>query len=145
MSKSTALMAINWLGGSLSRRGISNQESRIFLTGFHVSGKTPAFQLATLHIAKETLFIDLTFARMETVERIVLSQWQWSLLDDMNVCSLFGTGDLLWIGLLNECLINWQEWQDIEFGQVFMLPAWEELFNALLNLAPNRMRQREPW
>ena len=67
-------MAINWLGGSLSRSGISNQESRIFLTGFHVSGKTPAFQLATLHIAKETLFIDLTFARMETVERIVLSQ-----------------------------------------------------------------------
>ena len=30
---------------------------------------------------------------MKTVERIVLSQWQWSLLDDMHVCSLFGTGD----------------------------------------------------
>ena len=93
MSKSTSLMAINWLGGSLSRSGISNQESRIFLTGFHVSGKTPAFQLATLHIAKETLFIDLTLCKKGNWKRMALSQWQWSLLDDMNVCSLFGTGD----------------------------------------------------
>ena len=38
-----------------------------------------------LEIAKETLFIDLTFREMETVERMVLSQW--SLLDTC-MCAL---------------------------------------------------------
>ena len=42
-----------------------------------VSAKLTAF--SALNIAKETLSLDLTFANMKTVERMVLSEW--SLLD----------------------------------------------------------------
>ena len=48
----------------------------------------------------------------------------------LHLCSLFGTGDSMWTGWLHECPINWQHPQDIELGQMFVLSAWQSLFNA---------------
>ena len=55
--------------------------------------KTPTF--SAFNIAKETLFIDLTLAKMETVKRIILSQW--SLLDTC-MCAL------CWVLVID---VNW--------------------------------------
>ena len=43
----------------------------------------------------------------------------------LHVCSTFGTGD-------------WQDWQDIERGQVVVIPAWQKLFDARLILEPEK-------
>ena len=48
----------------------------------------------------------------------------------LHLCSLFGSGDSMWTGWLQECPINWQHPQDIELGQKFVLSAWQSLFNA---------------
>ena len=72
---------------------------------------------------------------METVERMALSQW--SLLD---TCMCLSVRDwwLLWTGLLHECPFNGQDWQDFERGQIFVLPAWQKLFDARLILEPEQ-------
>ena len=45
---------------------------------------------------------------------------------------------LLWTGLLHECPFNGQDWQDFERGQIFVLPAWQKLFDARLILEPEK-------
>ena len=57
------------------------------------------------------------------MERMALSQW--SLPDDLHVCSLFGTGDYCGLDLLHECPFNGQDWQDF-----FVLPACQDLFQS---------------
>ena len=52
---------------------------------------------------------------------------------------------LIWTALLHERPINWQDWKDIELGQVFALPAWQDLFNPSHILARNWNRQRDSW
>ena len=88
---------------------------------FEVPGKLPLFRLSTLHyIAKETRFIDLT-----------LCNANWSLV---NTC--IGPLWSIWTGLLHECHINWQDWQDIELGQVVIFLQNGKICSMLCSFLP---------
>ena len=68
---------------------------------------------------------------METLKRMVLSQ---VLLADTFMCAISSVLVIdSWIAARSP--INWQHWQDIERGQMFVLPVWQELFDARLILA----------
>ena len=125
---------------------ISNQ--RIFLTQglrmSEVSAKLRLCQLATLRRTHSSLI--WPFAKMATLERMVLSQW--SLLDTCmcDLCLVLAITVIdIWTGLLNQCPINWHVWKDIELGQMFILSALQNLFNPWHILARNWNRQRNSW
>ena len=77
---------------------------------------------------------DTLLSRMETRKGMVLSQW--SLATPACVLSVRCWWSI-WTGLLHQLHSNWRDWQDIELAQVriHILPAWQNLFNALLILA----------
>ena len=97
--------------------------------------KTPVF--SALNIAKETLFVDLTLCKWR-LWREWFSHSGHCLTPAcvcVCVCVLSVRYWLIFTGWLHERLINWQVWQDIELGQVFVFAPWQNLFNSLFILA----------
>ena len=85
----------------------------------------------------ETLFIDLALCENgncgenSSLKVTVVTAWRPACVLSVRYWWL------LWTGLLHECPFTWQDWQDIERGQqMFVLPAWQKLFDARLILQP---------
>ena len=129
----------DWICGSNHTAALATKN--LLDTRFHESGKLQQFQLSKWRRRHSSLI--WPFARMETVERIVLSKWQWSLLDDMHVCSLFGTGDYCeldcctnahWISKTGKTLNEGKCWF-FQYGKSCLM----------LGSFLNRKRQRDSW
>ena len=91
-------------------------------TRFKVSGKLRLFN--SQHCEGDTLHWSDSLPSEENSSLTMVTVWH------LNLCSLFDSGDSMWTGWLHEYPINWQHGQNIERGQMFVLSAWQNLFNA---------------
>ena len=96
--------------------------------------KTPAFSAL---VAKETIFIDLTLCEHgKCEERMVLSQWS---LADTCMCAP-SSGLVIDMNCLAACMQHQlarltKHWTSTSDTSAYILPAWQNLFNAVLILA----------
>ena len=115
-------------------------------TRSEVSAKLKLSQLSTLWRRQSSLIGP--FARMERVKRMVLSQW--SLADTcMCACALCSVLliDMNWINawMSYEFARLERHWTSTSDASAYILPAWQQLVNALLILALKWNRQRDSW